>query len=209
MQTEEAPEKQYNVSIHALREEGDASVIFIITPRTGFYPRPPRGGRPRHIIQHTAHRARFYPRPPRGGRRRTLPQTLAESCFYPRPPRGGRLFASPTLTSLIPFLSTPSARRATEAYCYIDATEGVSIHALREEGDARHEQGFCAPVHVSIHALREEGDSDLTGFPRSNVLFLSTPSARRATVDEGKGNAIVEMFLSTPSARRATYAASP
>ena len=56
----------------------------------------------------------------------------------------------------------------------------ISIHALREEGDQRHQ-----PCHhaggISIHALREEGDS-----PHFFVLvarrgFLSTPSVRRAT----------------------------
>ena len=34
--------------------------------------------------------------------------------------------------------------------------------------------------------------------------FLSTPSARRATVPVGKGYFCAAVFLSTPSARRAT-----
>ena len=38
-----------------------------------------------------------------------------------------------------------------------------------------------AMVNISIHALREEGDA-LSGFRRNFVAqFLSTPSARRAT----------------------------
>ena len=39
---------------------------------------------------------------------------------------------------------------------------------------------------ISIHALREEGDADkgMTVFPRNE--FLSTPSARRATRERGK-----------------------
>ena len=34
---------------------------------------------------------------------------------------------------------------------------------------------------ISIHALREEGDGHLIGRHRDLLLFLSTPSARRAT----------------------------
>ena len=33
------------------------------------------------------------------------------------------------------FLSTPSARRATEPAAEAAASTGISIHALREEGD--------------------------------------------------------------------------
>ena len=33
------------------------------------------------------------------------------------------------------FLSTPSARRATVALCHLVFSFGISIHALREEGD--------------------------------------------------------------------------
>ena len=57
----------------------------------------------------------FYPRPPRGGRPRapTLPPTPRN--FYPRPPRGGRPRSSRCCASTQQFLSTPSARRATSA----------------------------------------------------------------------------------------------
>ena len=55
------------ISIHALREEGDEASIRWALSLVDFYPRPPRGGRLetcqiwRPIIY-------FYPRPPRGGR---------------------------------------------------------------------------------------------------------------------------------------------
>ena len=124
----------------------------------------------------------------------------------------------------------------------------ISIHALREEGDVMPFADHLRLINfyprpprggrpdesateeliraISIHALREEGDKDdrLSGNP--NQIFLSTPSARRATVtagvvllhlqisihalrEEGDGfNAAfgfpVIAFLSTPSARRAT-----
>ena len=36
-------------------------------------------------------------------------------------------------------------------------------------------------VHISIHALREEGDELRPNNSFSDEIFLSTPSARRAT----------------------------
>ena len=100
----------------------------------------------------------------------------------------------------------------------------ISIHALREEGDARRFERRQMQA-ISIHALREEGDRggrrsgllschfyprpprggrpDETGRYRRAYRFLSTPSARRAT-QVNDGVAVVEEFLSTPSARRAT-----
>ena len=82
------------------------------------------------------------------------------------------------------------------------------------------------PVTISIHALREEGDQGNTAALSVTTIFLSTPSARRATCrlvhlfrvvsisihalrEEGDAledpacNSVV-LFLSTPSARRAT-----
>ena len=56
------------------------------------------------------------------------------------------------------FLSTPSARRATVDPFRRGGCRGISIHALREEGD----------------------DNDAAVF-RQHGEFLSTPSARRAT----------------------------
>ena len=86
------------------------------------------------------------------------------------------------------------------------ATDDISIHALREEGD-----GGCA-LHgiandISIHALREEGDTiTATEFQLFNT-FLSTPSARRATFGCHL-RFLLSLFLSTPSARRATHFAT-
>ena len=58
----------------------------------------------------------------------------------------------------MPFLSTPSARRATSNY-------------LRRQ----------EPRRISIHALCEEGDTVGAADCGVYVVFLSTPSARRAT----------------------------
>ena len=123
------------------------------------------------------------------------------------------------------FLSTPSARRATLVVDDGHLEALISIHALREEGDA-HKRHGGRYSSISIHALREEGDSFFWLLPLSARQFLSTPSARRAT-EQGAGNphgkvisihALREEgdrrslrtaaeqleFLSTPSARRAT-----
>ena len=123
--------------------------------------------------------------------------------FYPRPPRGGRRRAENVVTADTLFLSTPSARRATHPRFCCSGESGISIHALREEGDV------CGSPHAGHH----KG-------------FLSTPSARRATsismsfakaflhfyprpprggrpkTTQGRGHR--HKFLSTPSARRAT-----
>ena len=58
------------------------------------------------------------------------------------------------------FLSTPSARRATQAAPAAKPTSRISIHALREEGDWNASKTLAA-----------------------KAAFLSTPSARRATME--------------------------
>ena len=39
-----------SISIHALREEGDSASPSLWMMRANFYPRPPRGGRPRRHL---------------------------------------------------------------------------------------------------------------------------------------------------------------
>ena len=56
------------------------------------------------------------------------------------------------------FLSTPSGWRATFLGAFAMQEEGISIHALRVEGDAVVCDEVCPEV-ISIHALRVEGDS--------------------------------------------------
>ena len=85
--------------------------------------------------------------------------------------------------------------------------EEISIHALCEEGDPGRSSSPCSRS-ISIHALCEEGDVVCCVCGPIEGLFLSTPSARRAT---GTYNIEVDTreFLSTPSARRATSTPSP
>ena len=41
--------------------------------------------------------------------------------------------------------------------------------------------GELIQIQISIHALREEGDLEGDSYLTLSVIFLSTPSARRAT----------------------------
>ena len=124
------------------------------------------------------------------------------------------------------FLSTPSARRATGLDDAGTLYAGISIHALREEGDQRCRR-LSAAWRISIHALREEGDLFSGPVMLLPYQFLSTPSARRATnvflrrdipskisihalreegdVRKEPCQMASTKFLSTPSARRATH----
>ena len=65
-----------------------------------------------------------------------LPHMVQPHNFYPRPPRGGRLKKTSDDLAIFLFLSTPSARRATEQAILNKEIYAISIHALREEGDA-------------------------------------------------------------------------
>ena len=103
--------------------------------------------------------------------------------FYPRPPRGGRPpKPSRTIRWALIFLSTPSARRATSKPRRVAFCGFISIHALREEGDLYITATPTTLSNISIHALREEGDIPALFNWFTDLRFLSTPSARRATV---------------------------
>ena len=129
---------------------------------------------------------------------------MGRKYFYPRPPRGGRRACRWCQSFHLP----------------------ISIHALREEGDARRLESvrtctdfyprpprggrpplrrYCKKTkRISIHALREEGDLRFAVIAKRRKGFLSTPSARRATPDYLLQE-MRKIFLSTPSARRATH----
>ena len=61
--------RRTDISIHALREEGDRPRAGCSSSGRNFYPRPPRGGRRFTRCATTMSLSYFYPRPPRGGRR--------------------------------------------------------------------------------------------------------------------------------------------
>ena len=171
-----------NISIHALREEGDARAETAATPFCNFYPRPPRGGRlstgrilpPRRLFLSTPSARRAT-----GGR--VYAWRGESDNFYPRPPRGGRLIGAVKVIIFAVFLSTPSARRATRMLGVQRRT--TSDFYPRPPRGGRPDRRYHRSVRywISIHALREEGDSSPGSTSASLAIFLSTPSARRAT----------------------------
>ena len=238
----------YTISIHALREEGDfamsssCNVVFL------FLSTPSARRATMASLSHRLFRRNFYPRPPRGGRpeergefavlvaisihalREEGDDSSDDTCkdlqdFYPRPPRGGRRKTTEATKVTEVFLSTPSARRATANLGEQAILKKISIHALREEGDANdiemeqirrnfyprpprggrprfyRNAAYASDFYprpprggrlsrflrtrqctgISIHALREEGDKLRSATLSSRSVFLSTPSARRAT----------------------------
>ena len=102
------------------------------------------------------------------------------SYFYPRPPRGGR--------------------REVRPLDHIALS--ISIHALREEGDMVQHRAVRFRKNFYPRPPRG-GRPESEGTMQAEELFLSTPSARRATLAD-KGCTVTSEFLSTPSARRAT-----
>ena len=170
------------ISIHALREEGDRLELCHAVSDHNFYPRPPRGGRLVALrclvaaLGISIHALR---------EEGDIPASVSReghAYFYPRPPRGGR---------------RPRLRCQNQ-------TRAISIHALREEGDLALVVADAGDVPISIHALREEGDVILMYLLTITSVFLSTPSARRATFVPSRLLWEHFEFLSTPSARRAT-----
>ena len=169
-----------DISIHALREEGDAWAGCTLQPSAYFYPRPPRGGRRDQRPCGQLWRY-FYPRPPRGGRPWTAqksanffvisihalreegdssPGTLQRHFdnFYPRPPRGGRRNRLLHYQEMLEFLSTPSARRATHRFCIGAVEHKVFLSTPSARRATQRLPGGQQRLPISIHALREEGD---------------------------------------------------
>ena len=162
-----------------------------------FYPRPPRGGRLEMGCGKTL-TANFYPRPPRGGRRPSSTTPISSANFYPRPPRGGRHPGGVGLLRGQNFYPRPPRGGRLFEVILMEAGHGISIHALREEGDppgapAAAWRAYFYPrpprggrrgrvrhrpqgVAISIHALREEGDG--RQHVHSDVLSISIHALR-------------------------------
>ena len=163
----------------------------------------------------------FYPRPPRGGRLSDVQSWLILLLFLSTPSarratsskdqrdrfrsisihalrEEGDFFSFSASPSSRLFLSTPSARRAT---CCTDHR-----HWLQKDFYPRPPRGgrlrigpssFCYK-QISIHALREEGDLSHLLSTTLSHLFLSTPSARRATSRVPTNNGRFTYFYPRP-----------
>ena len=171
------------ISIHALREEGDAiegdktyeNIKFLSTPSARRATL--RSGSDVQAVQISIHALREE------GDSVCVRLFQHRANFYPRPPRGGRRTDPIFIDDALVFLSTPSARRATPAlpltlrrwyYFYPRPPRGGRpLQPYRSQH----------PLPISIHALREEGDVNSRLMSMNFMLFLSTPSARRATLE--------------------------
>ena len=126
----------------------------------------------------------FYPRPPRGGRRTVGGSPHGVECISIHALREeGDVRDAQAGCHAQPFLSTPSARRATEILNSLKNGTSISIHALREEGDRGLEKR-AVRGGISIHALREEGDFDRGDRHRSGRTI-----SIHALREEGDGRA--------------------
>ena len=155
--TADMSKAHYDISIHALRGEGDVIFITIFYIILYFNPRPPRGGR----LKSTARKFEsvyFNPRPPRGGRPRWHGYTGAQGAISIHALRGEGDLLNPGMSfSYFLFQSTPSAGRAT--VCFDGCRLASKFQSTPSAGRATHDK--CPP-----------------SFP---ILFQSTPSAGRAT----------------------------
>ena len=126
----------FGISIHALREEGDA-VRDRLRPAFRISIHALREEGDGLLIAPTRCLCNFYPRPPRGGRQPYMPEVFHDVMKFLSTPSARRATSTLSLHGLSrEFLSTPSARRATLVQIDRDEVARViSIHALREEGD--------------------------------------------------------------------------
>ena len=169
------------ISIHALREEGDLRIL-LNSALISLFLSTPSARRATPECGQSGHKQHdFYPRPPRGGRPRLLlPCIRKPGNFYPRPPRGGRQTECHSDLKRILFLSTPSARRATACFPPRPRKQGEFLStpsARRATSIPR--KAFEEFVFLSTPSARRATYPKKTG--KQYALFLSTPSARRAT----------------------------
>ncbi len=147
-----------DISIHALREEGDAAVVLEDYEETKFLSTPsarratPTGPRKNVESKISIHALREE------GDINIWKGASERPNFYPRPPRGGRR----------------SCRVVSVLSCQI------SIHALREEGDLRSLREHL-PQRQFLSTPSARRATGLIPISRVCPVFLSTPSARRAT----------------------------
>ena len=104
----------HQISIHALREEGDRAGRDKSRPASQISIHALRGESDPWLLPLRSSTHNFNPRPPRGERLGVVLLSLKHKNFNPRPPRGGR----------------PAGAAGHRQ------PHGISIHALREEGDS-------------------------------------------------------------------------
>ena len=193
----------YTISIHALREEGDTPANIGSGRPCDFYPRPPRGGRRLPSCKSLTCRT-FLSTP--SARRATFSQaSTCRSKSFLSTPSARRATAEPCAAGCgPPFLSTPSARRATvlpdgwevdDPYFYPRPPRGGR---LRHSSKLQQNKGYfyprpprggrpvrasCTTFHGHFYPRPPRGGRPVSRDSSTiTKKFLSTPSARRATL---------------------------
>ena len=126
------PDHPASISIHALREEGDV-VGISVSSNQGISIHALREEGDRTRARQRSLSGRFLSTP--SARRATAARCCAlvnASDFYPRPPRGGR--------------RADCSRSRRQA--------GISIHALREEGDSKNRDKISIFKQIIQHSAR-------------------------------------------------------
>ena len=171
------------ISIHALREEGDlfrsrpaaTATVFLSTPSVR---------RATLISQYSLRCPLTFLSTPsvrRATTRTSFPKS-AQKKFLSTPSVRRATAGRRNVRRLVGvFLSTPSVRRATDGAGrnYRPCTIFLSTPSVRRATNAW--RNLRESFGISIHALREEGDHKQSGQHDGRPTFLSTPSVRRAT----------------------------
>ena len=172
---------RHQISIHALREEGDqkghterrrqAISIHALREEGDLREPPPQTAPSQFLSTPSARRATAVHGPEdlvdtisihalrEEGDSVTSASATRTADFYPRPPRGGR--PSPNRgpsEANDQFLSTPSARRATWCVSPGNTSSRYFYPRPPRGGRPRLRPHLQRVVQISIHALREEGD---------------------------------------------------
>ena len=129
---------------------------------------------------------------------------LCYSCtdFYPRPPRGGRLSAERTSVTSIPISIHALREEGDPVGVAAVRQQIISIHALREEGDAAGTDGAQDQKHFYPRPPR--GGRQLPQWVTTMIMNFYPRPPRGGRPLQIRLDETADRFLSTPSARRAT-----
>ena len=170
------------ISIHALREEGDRRQPAGRRNQRNFYPRPPRGGRPKGSYTTPVTKwISIHALREEGDEYLVLGGVSAVISIHALREEGDAEFLLADCWGVL-FLSTPSARRATDGISFATINgEFLSTPSARRAtrklyhealvmghfyprpprgGRPLHSLCLLALSKISIHALREEGDDN-------------------------------------------------
>ena len=126
------------------------------------------------------------------------------SHFYPRPPRGGRLSAERTSVTSIPISIHALREEGDPVGVAAVRQQIISIHALREEGDNSFQCSQSSRLDFYPRPPRG-GRPYVAGYVTKKTYDFYPRPPRGGRLPTNALIVRVCIFLSTPSARRATF----